>query len=106
MIILSSSYKDQSLSLHMFSSAYGDWRYWVLVLQPEVHATEARKLKIVKVARKGCKGRVALVQNRVALVQAILRKPFLQLAKTPFAPFPNHFGGNFERHPIVQHFAR
>ena len=39
--------------------------------------------------------RVALVQNRVALVQETLRRPFLQLAKTPFAPSPNHLG-NFE----------
>ena len=36
--------------------------------------------------------RVALVQNRVALVQETLGRPFLQLAKTPFAPSPNHFG--------------
>ena len=36
--------------------------------------------------------RVALVQNRVALVQETLGRPFLQLVKTPFAPSPNHFG--------------
>ena len=36
--------------------------------------------------------RVALLQNRVALVQETLGRPFLQLAKTPFAPSPNHFG--------------
>ena len=32
------------------------------------------------------------MQNRVALVQETLRRLFLQVAKTPFAPSPNHFG--------------
>ena len=36
--------------------------------------------------------RVALVQKRVALVQETLGRLFLQVAKTPFAPSPNHFG--------------
>ena len=39
-----------------------------------------------------CKREFALVQNRVALVQETFGRPFLQLAKTPFAPSPNHFG--------------
>ena len=77
-----------------------------LALRPEVPATEAGNLPI-KLSGEGAKGvlvyvdqkpaalvqkRVALVQNRAAMVQETLGRPFLQVAKTPFAPSPNHLG--------------
>ena len=46
--------------------------------------------------------RAALVQNRVALVQETLGRLFLQVAKTPFAPSPNHFGQLWDFGPLQQ----
>ena len=73
---------------------------------PRVPATEPRNPKFPKWLGEGAKGvlvhmdqkpvrlvqkRVALVLDRVALVQETFGRLFLQLAKTPFAPSPNHF---------------
>ena len=44
----------------------------------------------------------ALVQNRVALVQKTLGRPFLQLAKTSSAPSPDHFGQCWGFGPLQQ----
>ena len=53
-----------------------------------VCGVDKKAVALVKKKKK----RVALVQDKVALAQETRGRPFLQLAKTPLAPSPNHFG--------------
>ena len=71
------------------------------MLRPGVPATGAETSKVPKVARGGCQKCLGLrgpkacctgAKEPVALVQETLGRPFLQLVKTLFAPFPDHFG--------------
>ena len=66
-------------------------RTWCLgVCGPTPCCTGAREAALVPLA--AMQERLALVQNRAALVKESVGRLSLQLVKTPFAPSPNQFG--------------